>query len=72
MKLNVSKDICSKKEVYRDYNYWEYMISTNNYLFDGHFNNLKITKHSKIIYTGFLNCKKNIMQCSFAVYPSNY
>lgn len=48
------------------------MISSDNCLFNGHFNNLKITEHSKIIYTGFLNSKKNVMQCGFAVYPSIY
>lgn len=72
MKINADKSLCFKKEIYKDYNYWEYIVSSGNCLFDGHFNNLRITEHSKIIYTGFLNSQKNVMQCGFAVYPSIY
>ncbi|WP_455808730.1 hypothetical protein [Clostridium butyricum] len=32
----------------------------------------KINIHSKIIYTGFLNSEKDILEHGFSVYPSTY
>ena len=60
------------KNSYRDYYYWENKIMNNDSLFNGYFDNQKITNHSKIIYTGILNTEKNILECGFVSYPSIY
>lgn len=62
----------TNKYLYKDFYYWENSFNNSNTLFDGHFNNYKITIHSKIIYTGFLNSEKDILEHGFSVYPSTY
>ncbi|WP_294378127.1 hypothetical protein [uncultured Clostridium sp.] len=61
------------KFIYRDFNYWENSFYDFNTGHEGCFNNkTKLTSESKIIYAGFLNSEKNILEHSFSAYPSTY
>lgn len=71
MKIEIKeKRIC--KNPYKHYYFWEHKIITNSSLWEGYFENQKITKDSKIVYTGIIDNEKNIFHYGFAVYPTIY
>lgn len=56
-----------------NYDFWKHKILNNIELWEGYFEEKKITSKSKILYTGILNKGKNIMECGWVVYPDiNY
>ena len=53
--------------------FWMDKVINNEQIWEGYFLNEKITEKSKIVYTGFLNEEKGIMECGWVVYPNlNY
>lgn len=71
MDININQATL-RKSTYKDYFFWENKIMKEHALWEGYFDNKEITKDSKIIYTGILDSKKNILKCGWAVYPSIY
>ena len=50
--------------------FWMDKVINNEQIWEGYFLNEKITEKSKIVYTGFLNEEKGIMECGWVVYPN--
>jgi hypothetical protein len=61
-----------KNNPYKNFSFWANKILNEESLWEGYFDNRKITKTSKIIYTGIFDLEKNILQCGWAVYPCGY
>lgn len=45
--------------------FWMDKVINNEQIWEGYFLNEKITEKSKIVYTGFLNEEKGIMECGW-------